>query len=338
MEEKTTENLYKFDPPAKRGNKGLKIWIGILLGIILLSIIFWVSGCNIIGNKKQYKPSDPYIGVLFVEGSITSKNTDSWGIPFGYQHSFTLNTINELIADQKNKGLILYVNSPGGGVYESDELYFKIKEYKQKTGRPVYSYMGSMAASGGYYISTPADKIIANRNCWTGSIGVSIGTLFDISQFLEKYGVRSITITSGRNKAMGSIVDPLTDEQLEIFQSLIDEAYGQFVGIVSEERDIELNKTIELADGRIYTAKQALELNLIDSIGTFDNAVSDMQSTYNLEHCDIYHIKYVDDSIIGLLFNKLPRSQHPKGEAEIIMSLIKNDVNFPISYMCELLN
>ena len=112
----------------------------------------------------------------------------------------------------------------------------KLKEYKEKTKRPVYAYMGSMAASGGYYISAPADMIFANRNCWTGSIGVTIGTLYDLSGFLERHGIKAVTIASGRNKSMGSIVDPLTDEQRRIFQSLVDEAYDQFVNIVAEER------------------------------------------------------------------------------------------------------
>lgn len=109
--------------------------------------------------------------------------------------------------------MILFVNSPGGGVYESDELYLKIKEYQEQTECPVYAVMGSMAASGGYYISAPADKIVANRNTWTGSIGVTIGTLYDISGLLEQYGVKTETITAGRNKAMGSSVEPMTEEQ-----------------------------------------------------------------------------------------------------------------------------
>ena len=87
--------------------------------------------------------------------------------------------------DDRNKGMILYVNTPGGSVYASDELYLKIKDYQETTGRPVYSSMQSQATSGGYYISAPCDKIIANRNCWTGSIGVTMGTFIDISGLLS---------------------------------------------------------------------------------------------------------------------------------------------------------
>ena len=338
--EQTTEQIYQIDPGNnKKGKKGLKIWILILLGVLLLGILFSAVGCNIIsGTEKEKKPNEPYIGVLFVEGAITSDSKDTWGIPYGYQHQFTLDTIDDLMVDRNNKGIMLFVNSPGGGVYESDELYFKLKEYKNTTDRPVYAYMGSMAASGGYYISAPADKILANRNTWTGSIGVTIGTLFDFSELLENYGIKSVTITSGKNKAMGSMMDPLTAEQKEIFQTLVDEAYLQFVNIVAEERNIELEATKKIADGRIYTARQALELNLIDAICPYEDALADMAKTYDLHDCEVYNFTYKDTSFFGLLFNKLPLPNLPKSDAEAVLSLIESDVKFPISYMCEVLN
>ena len=176
------ERYYSVDSTAavqQKRKRGWLVWLLIVAGILVLALLVATLGRNYL-NKDTYSPKGPYIGVLFVEGSITSSNIDSWGIPFGYQHQFTLAKIDSLIDDSDNKGLILYVDSPGGGIYESDELYLKLVEYKELTGRPVYSYMGSMAASGGYYVSAPADKIIANRNCWTGSIGVTIGTIVDI--------------------------------------------------------------------------------------------------------------------------------------------------------------
>ena len=133
--------------------------------------------------------------------------------------------------------------------------------------------MQSQATSGGYYISASCDKIIANRNCWTGSIGVTMGTLMDISELLENLGIKTNTITSGANKAMGSSYEAMTEEQREIFQSLIDEAYDQFVGIVADGRDMSEKEVRKIADGRIYTAKQALDNGLIDAIGTMEDAV-----------------------------------------------------------------
>lgn len=145
--------------------------------------------------------------------------------------------------------------------------------------------MQSMAASGGYYISAPCDKIYANRNCWTGSIGVTLGTMYDVSELLDALGIKTKTITSGANKSMGSSASEMTREQEKIFQSIVDEAYEQFVGIVAEGRDMKVSKVKKLADGRIYTAKQALENGLIDEIGTFDEAAQDMKDKYKLEGC-----------------------------------------------------
>jgi len=111
---------------------------------------------------------------------------------------------------------------------------------------------------------------------------VTIGTLYDISALLEKYGVNTVTITAGSNKAMGSITEPLTEEQQAIFQSLVDDAYEQFTVIVSEERKIDLNDVKKLADGRIYTAEQAIELKLVDFIGTLEDARNHMMEEYDL--------------------------------------------------------
>ena len=321
----------------------------IIFGIIVLAIVVLAVSCNNltgdlvsnsfnIGNAQVELPKDPYIGTIFVEGAIGPDNSDYFGMPVGYQHKWTLNQIDELIADTNNKGLIMYVDSPGGGVYESDELYLKIKEYQDKTKRPVYAYFGAMAASGGYYISAGADKIIANRNCWTGSIGVTIGTLFDFSELLKNYGIKSETITSGANKAMGSNYDELTPEQLAIFHGLIDEAYAQFTGIVADERGLDIETVKKIADGRIYTAKQALENGLVDKIASFDDAKADMLTEYNLKNCEIIDLKYKDNTFLGALLGKLNiKSMTQAGDLNILMKIVDDNNSFPVSYMCEAL-
>lgn len=314
----------------------------IVLGIILVIVILLGVSCKSLGlgSDTTSYPDSPYIAKLFIEGTIQgSGNTDYFGNPTGYQHQWTLNTIDDLIKDDNNKGLILFVNSPGGGVYESDELYFKIKEYQKKTHRPVYSAMGSMAASGGYYISAPCDKIIANRNCWTGSIGVTIGTLYDFSDLLKRYGVKTHTMTSGPNKAMGSSVEPLTDEQQQIFQSLIDDAYEQFAGIVAEGRKMDINTVKKIGDGRIYTARQALQLGLIDKIGTLDEAIADMKKSYKLEGCEVVDLTDTNSSVLGSLFEgmSLPKHLGASGDVSAIMDIVEKDDNMPVSYMCEAL-
>jgi protease-4 len=321
----------------RRLKKSLIIFGCIIVGIAMLALIGNFVKDSVAGGDEEIAASGPYIAKIYVEGVIMAGQTDSFGLPAGYQHDWTLEKIDELIDDPDNYGLIIFVDSPGGGVYESDELYLKLKEYKEKTGRPVYSAMGSMAASGGYYISAPADKIIANRNTWTGSIGVTIGTIYDISGLLEKYGVKTQTITAGRNKAMGSSVEPMTEEQKAIFQSLVDDAYDQFTGIVSEERGIDIAKVKELADGRVYTAKQALDLGLVDAIGTVADAENDMKKEYDLKDCELVDVTYQDNSFLGSLFSGVKIPNLKGGDVSAILNKIDSENPFPISYECELL-
>lgn len=323
-------------PRKKRLTKSLIVFGCIIGGIVLLALIGSGIKNAMFGPEPDIAANGPYIATLYVEGSIMSGQSDTFGLPVGYQHNWTLDKIDEMIGDQNNQGLILFVDSPGGGVYESDELYLKLKEYKEKTGRPVYSVMGSMAASGGYYISAAADKIFANRNTWTGSIGVTIGTLYDISGLLDRYGIKTETITAGRNKAMGSSVEPMTDEQKAIFQSLVDDAYEQFVGIVSEGRNLSLQDVKNLADGRIYTAKQALDLGLVDEIGTFQEAVSDMRDAYDLKG-DVIDVVYQDNSFWRSVLGGVKIPDLKNGDVSALLEVIEKDQHFPISYECELL-
>jgi protease-4 len=320
-----------------RLKKNLIIFGCIIAGVIVLALIGNSVKNAIFGGEQDIHARGPYIATIYVEGTIAAGQTDSFGLPIGYQHNWTLEKIDKLSADSDNRGLILFVDSPGGGVYESDELYLKLKAYRERTGRPVYAVMGSMAASGGYYISAAADKIIANRNTWTGSLGVTIGTLYDISELLEKYGVKTVTITAGDNKAMGSIVDPLTEEQKVIFQSLVDDAYDQFVNIISEERKIDPEEVRKLADGRIYSAKQALELELVDSIGTLEDAADDMMATYKLQGCEIIDVVYQDNSLLGSLLSEARIPDMKSDDVSALLDIIERDGKFPISYECELL-
>jgi len=236
--------------------------IAVAVIAIVLSNVFMQEN----STRKFSGPSSPYIARISVIGEISGVSNRFASSNSSYHHYWTMQTIDTLIEDPNNKGICLWLDTPGGTVYESDELYLKLMEYKEKTGRPIYAYMRKIAASGGYYAAASADGIFANRNTWTGSIGVSLGTMFDVTGFLEEHGIRATTITTGDNKSMGNIYEPMTDEQIAIYQSLVDEAFDRFVDIVALGRGMSAAEVRKISDGRILTAGQALEAGLIDGI------------------------------------------------------------------------
>lgn len=336
--------------PKKKGHlkTGLIIIAAILVGIVLLGVACTQMTTNLLGsletiggttshNEEVILPGDDFIAKISIEGAIQSNNQDSFGLTYGYQHRWTLDLIDSLIESNNNKGLIIWVDSPGGTIYESDELYLAVLKYKEETGRPVYAVMGNMAASGGYYISAPADKIIANRNTWTGSIGVTLGTFIDVSGLLKDFGIKTTTITSGENKAMGSEFETMTEEQKQIFKGLIDESYNQFVDIVASNRKLSKKEVLLLADGRIYTAKQALELGLIDEIGTLDEAIRDLQVSHGLENCaveDFYHIRNSWlTGIFGSVSEAITKGQ--SGDLAILEKIMESNKELKPMYIFE---
>ena len=218
------------------------------------------------GNFSRSK--EMYVATLYIDGVIQKSNET-------YNQEWLLSTIEDLKKDPYNAGILLVVDSPGGTVYEADEAYLALKDYRD-SGKEVWAYFESMAASGGYYIACAADTIWANRNTLTGSIGVIAGSSLDATEFLEKIGIKTTTFTAGKNKNMLNYNSPLTEEQRAIMQSVADDAYDQFTSIVASARQRSISQIRELADGRIYTAKQAQSNGLIDSIGTLMDAQEKM--------------------------------------------------------------
>lgn len=249
--------------------------------------------------NKLPKYNHDYIARIDIKGVIQEKNET-------YNQKWLLDMIGSLMKDENNKGLFIYVDSPGGSVYEADELYLKLCEYKETTGRPIYAYFSHMAASGGYYIGCVADYIMANRNCTTGSIGVIMGPVYTLTGLFEKYGIESTSITAGKNKNMFNINEPITAEQRQIIQDYINEAYDQFTGIVAKERSLPIERVRELADGRIYTANQALEIKLIDKICGYDEAVDYMKSElYNDSGIALEYVEYVYEKTFSDFFSSI---------------------------------
>ena len=174
--------------------------------------------------------------------------------------------------DQSVKALIIRINSTGGTVTASDIMFKEIDLFKKKAKIPVFAVMMDVAASGGYYVALAADTIVAHPTSVTGSIGVIMLSL-NAEGLLQKIGVATSAFKSGERKDMGSPFRAVTEDERKIFQSLIDGLHGQFLSRLVESRKLPLDTARTIADGRVYTAQQALELKLIDQIGYMDDVL-----------------------------------------------------------------
>lgn len=275
------------------------------------------------GVKKAFKNND-YIAKLFIDGIIVDETKS-------YNQKWILETIKDLAEDNHNQGIMLCLNTPGGGVYQSDEVYLALLDYKKTTERPVYAYITQLAASGGYYIACAADKIYGNRNGLTGSIGVIFGQSVDATEMLGKIGIKTKTFHAGKNKNMLSYDEPLTEEQESIMQTIAEEAYNQFTQIVSEGRNMPIEKVRKIADGRIYSTLQAKNNGLIDDVCTFDEAVDHLFKDFELsEDIDVEDYEYeFTDTLSSWLGNILTRVT---GTGAFAKRLETANIPFPAYY------
>jgi protease-4 len=169
------------------------------------------------------------------------------------------------------KAIVFRVESPGGGVSASQEIYEEVKKTRL-AGKPVVVSMGAVAASGGYYVACGADKIVANPGTLTGSIGV-IFQFLHVNELMKKIGIDQSTFKSGKFKDIGSPFRKTTEEEKAYLDELIGDVYGQFVGVVVKERKLKEAFVKKYADGRVFTGKMAYELGFVDSLGTFEDAI-----------------------------------------------------------------
>ncbi len=265
------------------------------------------------------------VALIYVNGTIQDLGEDVSSIMNeAYRHQPTLDQINDLTNSSANKGILLYLNTPGGGVLESDEVYLALMEYKETTGRPVYAYMHSMAASGGYYIACAADTIISNRNGLTGSLGV-VFSFTDYSGLYEKLGIETREYASGPFKA--SVAEEDRAEEDEIYESMVEEYYNQFVEIIAAGRDMTISEVESLADGRLYTASQALDEDLVDVIGDYEEAVSLImaETGHGVTHYPLpVNLSFFDNFLFSV------SSILPKSDNQMLLEVVddKNPVEF----------
>lgn len=228
----------------------------VVLGVIILvilcvvSCLFFYKAGLYSGGSKSFSLKDK-IGVVNIDGVITDS------IPITEQ-------LDEFGKDDSVIAVILRVDSPGGGVAASQEIYDAVIELKKK--KKVIASMGSIAASGGLLVACSADKIVANPGTITGSIS-AIMQFANIEELLKKVGVKSSVVKSGRYKDIGSPLREMTPEEKVIIQELVDDIYNQFIDVIVKERKLPREKVIEIADGRVFSGRKAKELGLVDYLG-----------------------------------------------------------------------
>lgn len=280
---------------------GLAIGIG-LLASDSLDLEGGFSGSNAIALIKVegvIQPGDPPPGVF---SSATGAFSDR-----------IVKQLKRANDDDNVKAVVLRVNSPGGGVVASDEIYAQVVAMD----KPVLVSMGTLAASGGYYISAPATEIWANRHTLTGSIGV-ITQFVNFEEFMEEYGIDSDVIKTGTNKDTGSPFRALRSDEKEIWQSIIDDSYDVFVQIIVDGRKLDEATVRELADGRVYTGNQALNLGLVDHLGNLDDVINRAAELVGIEGTPRIIEYDQNQSIFGPSLGALK----PHSPAEVLQELL----------------
>ncbi len=248
-----------------------KLIAGIIIGVAVLSLaaaaVFQPRG----GDKSARGGGDAAVGVINISGTIVT-GAGSGGLFSTVAGSDDIMAqLRHAAENQSIKAVVLRLDTPGGTAAAAQEISLEVDRLRA-SGKKVVVSMGDVAASGGYWIASRCDRIVANPGTITGSIGVIMETT-DMQGLYEKIGLDPTVFKSGPHKDMGSPARDITTDEQVIFQSMVDDIYRQFVNTVSQGRGMDREQVIELADGRVFTGSQALENGLVDELGNFYDAV-----------------------------------------------------------------
>ena len=315
-------------------NNNKKRWLAAGLALLVLLVSLFTEGNKIDENKVRKDALDKFyqmeeevlygsnpmekISIINVDGVIANdSNNDT-----------IVDQLEDARKDPSVVGVIMHINSPGGSVYASEKIYKEINKLKE-TNKPVYAVMQELAASGGYYISAPCDKIFASNETFTGSIGVIMQS-YSLEGLFEKYGIKEQNITTGKMKDAGSPGKALDKEEKEYLQNLVDSAFSRFVKVVADGRDMSEADVRKLADGRIYDGSQAVENGLVDSIGDLEAAYKDMAKEYNLS--DPLAVEKVD--VFSNFSKYFPSfkslTDKPKSDLQVLKEMMNSERNKPM--------
>jgi protease-4 len=284
----------------------------------LLRKVFWIFtvGLGVLILINLFFPdldlsSDDRIALIRVEGVILDSQT----------------TVGELKRFSENpsvKAIVIRIDSPGGGVVPSQEIYDAVKRVRSKNNKAVIASMGSVAASGGYYIAAATDRIVANPGTLTGSIGVIMETA-NVEGLLQKIGVEGVVIKSGKYKDVGSPLRKMSADERSLLQAVMDDVHKQFIEAVAEGRSLEPRAAQALADGRIFTGRQAKEAKLVDELGDLEDAIQLAADVVGIEGEPKvieprrrFSLREILDSKLSLMFPKL--DMHPGVSFKYLMA------------------
>jgi protease-4 len=287
---------------------------------LMFAVLSIVTGCAIVtiplfpsekGLQEQVVEGEGTAKILLVDiSAVISEKEKSRGLGLVTEDSLVARIKEELQKAEKDeyvKGMVVKINSPGGTVTATDTIYHELMEFKRRTGTRIFACVTGLAVSGGYYVASAADEIIAHPTSVTGNIGV-IALKFNVDQLLSKVGIQEETVKSADKKDIWSPFRPSTPEEKEIIQSVIDTFHDRFVEVVHAGRKALLSKeeVDKLADGRIFTAEQALAAKLVDKIGYLDDAVKELKGSLNLTQAKV--ITYLrPGSYKGTIYSGLPQ-------------------------------
>lgn len=288
--------------------------------VSIISISLLLSGCaphihlDFLGEEEVQEvvliksPAKEKIIILDVTGLISTTLNPGLFEREGDILSRVYYRLEKASEDKNVKALILRLDTPGGEVTASDILYNEILRFKEKTSIPVVGLMMGLATSGGYYVASACDHVIAHPSTITGSIGV-ISIFPNLQELFTKIGIKVNVIKSGKMKDSGSAFRDLTEEEKKVFQSVIDEMYNKFLDVVYQKRkdSLSFEKLKKIADGRIYTASQAHTLKLIDEIGYFDSALRKALSLAMIKDAKVIAYTYYPKRKTNIYATKLEK-------------------------------